>query len=222
MTGVQTCALPILLNTQIERHFGQISIAQSRNQVKAPTNSNRHIISKTLGNTSQASIAIGCRTMTNTDSDYATQSILIKLLGGYFGSRLMKTLREDKGLTYGVHAYTNHLLGGSYLQIAADVELKSVDYSVELIFNELDILRKNTVSTSELSLVKNYMMGEYVNDSNTVFDFASLYKKILMQGLPETYFESYYSSIATIHPEEILSLAQERFNPDTFYTVKVI
>jgi predicted Zn-dependent peptidase len=175
-----------------------------------------------LENTNQASIAIGCPTMANTEVNYPTQSILVKILGGYFGSRLMKTLREDKGLTYGVHAYTYHLLGGSYLQIAADVELKSVDYSIELIFEEVENLRKHGVSQDELSLVKNYMIGEYVNDSNTVFDFATLYNKIIMQNLPPTYYEYYYGQIAALKEDTILDFANELLTPADFYTIKVI
>jgi len=176
---------------------------------------------KELGNTSQASIAIGKPAISNTQEHYADYAFMTKLFGGYFGSRLMKKLREEEGLTYGIHAFNNQLRGGSYLQISADVELSSVDKSVKLILAEIDKLKQEDISLHEIDTVKNYMIGEYVNDSNTVFDFAELYKKILLQRLPEDYYEVFYQRISEIESEAVKAMAIESLDAKQFSVIKV-
>ena len=180
------------------------------------------IETKELSNTSQASIAIGKKAINNRQENYAEYAFMTKLLGGYFGSRLMKKLREEEGLTYGIHAFNNQLRAGSYLQISADVELSSVDKSVELILAEIEKLKQVDISLHEIDTVKNYMIGEFVNDSNTVFDFAELYKKLVLQNLPEDYYQVFYHKISQIEPEMIKSIALETLGVDQFYVIKVL
>ena len=178
-------------------------------------------ITKKLEQTSQASIALGSPTLGPDDENYPSHSFVVKLLGGYFGSRLMKTLREDKGLTYGVHAYFVQLRQGNFMQIAADVKLEAVDESVDIVGEEISRLLKEPVDRDELETVKNYMLGEYVNDTNTAFDFAGLYKKILVQQLPDNYFDRYYGKIARLSVDEVELIKLQVLIPESFTTVKV-
>jgi zinc protease len=176
---------------------------------------------KKIEGANQGSIALGKLTLNNRHSEYPGHALLIKLFGGYFGSRLMKTLREEEGLTYGIHAYTSHLKSGSYLQITSDIEHNSIDKGVDLIFAEMNKLTKDLVGPSELETVKNYMLGEMVNGSNNVFDFAELYKKIILQELPIDYYDSFYRDIANISSNDILVCAQQTLIPEEFSIVKV-
>ncbi len=206
-----------LLNNDLN-HLIQNS---SKDNVTQPAPDETKLISKNLINSKQASIAIGKEAIKITNPNYSTCALLTKILGGYFGSRLMKKLREEEGLTYGIHAYNVHLLSGSYLQISADVELTSVDKSVELVMAEIEILQTKGIAETELATVKNYMIGEFMNDSNTVFDFADLYKKLLLQKLPVNFYHDYYSKLSLIKPNEIITSAQELFKPGEFSIIKV-
>ena len=181
----------------------------------------KKIIEKTLANTSQASIALGIDLPGMKARHYPQAALLIKILGGYFGSRLMKKLREEEGLTYGIHAFPVHLKGGSYLQIQADVEKSSVDKSITICLAEIDKVTQYGMEQHELEIVRNYMLGEFVNESNTVFDFADLYKSILIQQLPVNYYESFYRTIQILKPEDIQDISQELFITDDFVKVKV-
>ncbi len=181
----------------------------------------KKIIEKKLTNTSQASIALGIDLPGMKARHYPQAALLIKILGGYFGSRLMKKLREEEGLTYGIHAFPVHLKSGSYLQIQADVEKLSVDKSITICLAEIDKVTQYGVEQQELEIVKNYMLGEFVNESNTVFDFADLYKSILIQQLPANYYESFYRTIQILKPEDIQDISQELFITDDFVKVKV-
>ena len=189
--------------------------------IDSPSSGSPKIETKELKDTSQASIAIGKLAIDNTHKNYADYAFMTKVFGGYFGSRLMKKLREEEGLTYGIHAFNNQLRGGSYLQISADVEINSVDKSVELILAEIDKLKQEDISLHEIDTVKNYMIGEYVNDSNTVFDFAELYKKLILQKLPDDYYQKFYSRVSNIEPGVVQSMAIETLDIEQLSIVKV-
>jgi zinc protease len=177
---------------------------------------------KKLANANQASLALGGPAINNKHQNFGTYAFMIKVLGGYFGSRLMKKLREEEGLTYGIHGFINHLQHGSYLQISADVEINSVDRSVELILAELLKLNEEVIPLNELDTVKNFMLGEFVNDSNTVFDFAELYKKLILQDLPEDYYQTFYHNISVINAEDIRGLALDNLQASKFSIIKVL
>ena len=209
------------VNQLLNSSFQGITLDFKAKSITHPTVGLFKTETKELGNTSQASIAIGKPAISNTQEHYADYAFMTKLFGGYFGSRLMKKLREEEGLTYGIHAFNNQLRGGSYLQISADVELSSVDKSVKLILAEIDKLKQEDISLHEIDTVKNYMIGEYVNDSNTVFDFAELYKKILLQRLPEDYYEVFYQRISEIESEAVKAMAIESLDAKQFSVIKV-
>ena len=204
----------------IENNFGDIPVSVNGVKTSEPIY-HPDVVEKQLIETTQASIALGCPAVGPQDIDYPLHSFTIKLFGGYFGSRLMKTLREDRGLTYGIHAYFVQLRQGNYLQIASDVKLEAVHESVDIVLEEITKLLNNPVSEDELSTVRNYMLGEYVNDSNNAFDFAGLYKKIIIQKLPESYFDTFYDRIANIYIEEVESIKSRVLNPGHISVVKV-
>jgi len=182
---------------------------------------NEKLITYNLKNTKQASIAIGKNTERITKNNYSSSALVSKIIGGYFGSRLMKKLREEEGLTYGIYANNVHLQSGSYLQITTDVELNSIDKSIDMIMAEIERIKKDTITKTELATVKNYMIGEYLADSNNVFDFSDLYKKLLFHGLPLNFYSDFYSKLSAIDVTEVSETAINLLNPSEFSIVKV-
>ena len=178
-------------------------------------------IEQRIDKANQASIALGFPSISIKDGQYPIYSFLIKILGGYFGSRLMKSLREEAGLTYGVHGYLLHLLQGSSLQITSDVKLEAIDESIDIVLHEIKQLLDNPIAADEINTVQSYMLGEYVNDSNTAFDFATLYKKIILQDLPENFYDSFYKQISSITPEILEELKCDVLNPERLSIIKV-
>ncbi len=220
----------ILLAGAYDNNVANSLVADSLNmhytyaqQVRADTRKNNMVspITKSIENATQASIAIGQHALSIRERSYPAYAFLIKILGGYFGSRLMKKLREEEGLTYGIYAYTTHLRSGSYLQIAADVTHDAVDKSIDLILDEINKLKHTKASSEEIDTVKNYLLGEYINNSTTVFDFADLYKKIITQGLRDDYYNSFYKEISSVTPKEVLSIASQVFTNKAFSIVRV-
>lgn len=204
----------------VEGNFGQIKILPHSDSVQEPVYATG-AQEKKLEHTSQASIALGGKALSILDRDYPVHSFIMKILGGYFGSRLMKNLREEKGLTYGIHAYFLQLRHGDFFQIASDVKLEAVDESIDTVKAEIERLLTSPIEEAEIDTVKNYMLGEYVNDSNTAFDYAGLYKKIILQQLPEDFFDNFYERISAVSVEEVESTKAEVIDPALLSVVKV-
>src|ERR1700709_917532 len=97
-----------------------------------------------------------------THRDYAGMTVLNTVLGGYFGSRLMSNIREDKGYTYGIGSAVVSLLHGGYFFIAAETGVKVTAPAITEIYKEIDRLKTEIIPDDELAMVKNYMSGSFL------------------------------------------------------------
>jgi predicted Zn-dependent peptidase len=140
--------------------------------------------------------------------DYLTLSLLVEALGGYFGSRLMQNIREEKGLTYGIYANLVTLQQASYLVIGADVKKDLRELAISEIHKEIAGMIEQPIDTDELNLVRNYMQGSFIGSLNTAFAIANRYKGIYHHGLPEDFYHHYVSSLNKITTDDLLQAAE--------------
>ena len=71
------------------------------------------------------------------------------VLGGYFGSRLMSNIREDKGLTYGIGSICIHQEESGYFSISTEVKGEGTKLALKEIYYELRRLREELISCLE-------------------------------------------------------------------------
>jgi predicted Zn-dependent peptidase len=138
-----------------------------------------------------------------TDPDYIALTMLNEILGGYFGSRLMKNIREEKGLTYGIYSGLAHPLHACYFTIGADVRKELLEQAREEIFKEVHLLTNELVGEDELDLVKNYMQGTFIASLNTPFAIAEKHKAIYCHQLPEDFYDRMVSQLAAVSAEQL-------------------
>jgi len=134
--------------------------------------------------------------------------VLNETLGGYFGSRLMKNLREKNGFTYGVYSAIISMRHEGFISIGTDVNKEHRNAALTQIKYEIERLCHEPIPAEELALVKNYMSGSYLKSVNTPIAIADLYKNISYHGLPQDYFDHYISHINAVTSEQLLALAQ--------------
>src|SRR5690606_31204651 len=91
--------------------------------------------------------------------DFPGLQVVNTLLGGYFGSRLMANIREDKGYTYGVSSGLASLKHSAFFTIASEVGVQVTAATLVEIEKEMRRLREEPVPETELATVRNYMMG---------------------------------------------------------------
>ncbi|HEX8547937.1 MAG TPA: pitrilysin family protein [Cytophagaceae bacterium] len=169
----------------------------------------------------QSSIRVGLPLFKMSDPDYFSSYIYIEILGGYFGSRLMKNIREDKGYTYGIHANFVTLKNAGYLAIGTDVKKEFTANTIEEIHKEINILNTELVEVEELNSVKNYLLGTFINSINTPFAIADKFKTIHFNSLDYSFYDKYIDSILHINSSQIQEVGKRYFNVDKLSEVVI-
>ncbi len=155
----------------------------------------------------QSAIRIGRVLFNKTHPDYFGMQVLNTVLGGYFGSRLMNNIREDKGYTYGIGSGIASLQEGGYFFIATEVGVDVCKEAVKEIFVEIKKLREELIPDEELDLVKNYLLGTFVRSIDGPFALSEKFISILEYKLDYSFYTAYLNAIRTITPAELRTLA---------------
>ncbi|MBA2406545.1 MAG: insulinase family protein [Chitinophagales bacterium] len=171
--------------------------------------------------TVQSGIRIGKMLANKLHPDYPSLRVLNTILGGYFGSRLMQNLREDKGYCYGIHSSIASYLHDAHLYISTEVGAEVTWNAVKEIYDELDRLKTEIVSQEELQLVKNYLLGVYLGDVDGALNVAEVLRGLIVYGLDEQFFYNLIESVKSVTPEEIQRLAIKYFDNSNMVEVVV-
>ena len=169
----------------------------------------------------QSAIRMGTLGIGRTHIDFPGFQVLNCLLGGYFGSRLMANIREDKGYTYGIGSAVVSLKDAGYFFIATEVGAEVCSSALDEIEKEIDILKTETVNEEELNLVRNYMLGSMLGSLENAFSHADKFKNVYFSGLDYSYYANYIHTVKTITPEQVTALANKYLNTDQFAKVVV-
>ncbi|MGB5028372.1 MAG: insulinase family protein, partial [Chitinophagaceae bacterium] len=148
--------------------------------------------------------------------------VLNALFGGFFGSRLMSNIREDKGYTYGIHSYLQNHIQHSAWMVSTEAGKDVCEAAITEVYKEMKDLREELVEEEELLLVRNYMMGGILGDLDGPFQIIARWKNIILNGLTEQYFYDSINTIKTISAEELQGLAQKYLQPEDFYELVVV
>jgi predicted Zn-dependent peptidase len=169
----------------------------------------------------QAALRLGFPSITRKHPDYYTLKILATVLGGYFGSRLMTNIREEKGYTYGIGASLSCLREGGSFSIATQTANEYVKPLIQEVYNEMEKLCKNPISKQELSMVRNYLLGETARAFDGTFSIADGYISLLANDLTPTFYEDQLKSIKEVSAENLQQMSINYFKKEDFYEVVV-
>ena len=154
--------------------------------------------------------------------DFQKAHVLNTLFGGFFGSRLMSNIREDKGYTYGIHSYFQNHVHASAWMISTEAGRDVCAATIAEVLKEMEILRNEPVAQDELDLVRNYMIGSLLGDLDGPFQLIGRWKNYALNGLDENYFYKSIETIKSVTPQELQTLANTYLQPDDFYELVVI
>jgi zinc protease len=167
----------------------------------------------------QTALRIGRPLFNNHHPDFIPLQILNTILGGYFGSRLMTSVREEKGLTYGIGSVIMPLKYSGLWAISSEVAGESRDKAIEAILEEFTRLQDQLVPEDELSMVKRYMMGEMLRNFDGPFSTADIYRTLQEYDMDFGFYDKMISTIRAITAEQIRALAKQYLQPDDFWIV---
>jgi zinc protease len=167
----------------------------------------------------QTAIRIGSLTINKRHPDYPGLKILNTILGGYFGSRLMKNIREEKGFTYGINSSVSSLNLSGYKVISTEVSPKNRQATIDEIYREICQLQNVPVNEEEMAVVRNYMSGEMVRMFDGPFAIAESFRSAWEFGLDNNYYYRLSEKILKIDPDEIIELARTYYKIDELYQI---
>ena len=156
----------------------------------------------------QSAVKLGGFTIMRSHPDYLKLRVLVTLLGGYFGSRLMSNIREDKGYTYGISMGTVQYPEAALIVVSTEAANEYVEPIIKEVYTEIDKLHHDLIGPDELTTVKNYMVGEMSRAYESAFSLSDAWMFIQTAGLDDNYYERSLNAIKTATAEELRELAQ--------------
>jgi zinc protease len=170
----------------------------------------------------QGSIRIARNFPNRHHPDFQRVQVLNNVFGGFFGSRLMTNIREDKGYTYGIYSYLVNNRQESALMISTEAGKEVCEPAIAEVYKEMQGLREELIDDEELQMARNFAIGTVLGDLDGPFHVASRWKSILLNGLDENYFREGIRIVKTITPEELRELAVKWLDPAEFFELVVV
>lgn len=206
----------------IEGVFNQIpnsgTITKSKLNLPVYHANKKHIPKK---DAVQNAIRIGKVLFNKNHQDYFDFQVLNTILGGYFGSRLMSNIREDKGYTYGIGSALVSLEDSGYFFISTEVGTDVFKAAIDEIYKEIKLLIEKPVDEEELSIVKNYLAGTLLRSLDGPFALAEKFKAAHIFGFDMNYYNQMLHHIHNICPQRVQELANQYLQPDTLTEIVV-
>lgn len=205
---------------EIDKAFGHMKSGKSLNELQSLHTSKADKVKIKKKDAIQSGIRIGKVLDVEFGSkDYFDLKIANVVLGGYFGSRLMSNIREDKGYTYGISSGIGAMEKVIYFVISTEVGANVTLPALEEINKELNALNNELVSEEELAMVKNYMLGSILKASDGPFSIEDLYKSIYFKGKTLDFYNAYVHRINEITPKDIQRIVQTYLTQESMLEV---
>lgn len=217
--------LPSDIRNLVEANFGNLPLSGSvrpeiKNAAILPVKEKKYRITNDPESV-QGAIRIARNFPNRHHPDFQKMQVLNNILGGFFGSRLMANIREDKGYTYGIHSYLLNLIQESALMISTEAGKDVTEDTIREVYLEMKRLCDEPVPEDELKTSKNFMIGTLLGDLDGPFQVAGRWKSLVLNNLTEDYFYRGIETIKSIRPAELQELANKYLNTTDFYELAV-
>lgn len=199
--------------------WGSSNKIEQKTHANNPVKTRQNFICKE--NAIQSAIRIGRPTFSKNHPDFPSFFFTNCLLGGYFGSRLMANIREDKGFTYGIGSNQINLVNGGYFFISTEVGKDVTQAALNEIYFELDRLRNEPVEADEIETVRNYLMGQMLHNIEGPFALAETFKSLHEFNLGYNFIDNWIDEIRSMNAEKIMRIANTYFKKEDLFELVV-
>ncbi|MBF9221495.1 M16 family metallopeptidase [Hymenobacter ruricola] len=172
-------------------------------------------------NAPQSTIVVGLPVVDPSHPDYIRMRVMNSLLGGSFGSRITRNIREDKGYTYSPYSSLNTRYRAGTWTETADVTTSETGNSLKEIMNEVERLQKEAPSADELKGIQNYEGGMFVLRNSTPDGIIGQLNTLDLHGLPDTYLTEQVKNINAVTPQQVSETARKYIRPEAMTIVVV-
>lgn len=216
--------LPTNIQALLNQYFGTLPFTKPsfilQNMATTPAIEKKYRIENDA-NAVQGAIRLAQPFPNRHHPDFKKAIVLNTVYGGFFGSRLMSNIREEKGYTYGIYSYIQNHLQQTAWVISTEAGKDVCEATIEEVYKEMKLLTETPIDDEELSLVRNYMIGGILGDLDGPFQIIAKWKNIILNNLDEQYFYDSVAAIKNTGAEELQALAKKYLQPQNFYELIV-
>ncbi len=210
-----------LLRNKLEKYIGRIPRGPGSEAFLPSVKPSPQKLKIDRPDSVQTAIRIGRRLFNRKHPDFNGMYVLNTILGGYFGSRLMENIREQKGYTYNIYSTHDAFLFDGYFYVGTEAGKDFVEQTTREIYQEMKRLQTEPVGADELEMVRNYLLGNLLTNLDGPFNVAEVVKTFVQEGLSLDDFDNLIGTIKNIGEEEIRSLAAKYLGPAEMIEVVV-
>lgn len=217
--------IPARIDALLDKYFGDLDLSgepPAQPEFVISPSAQRHSRVINDPESVQGAIRIASPFPTKHHPDFQKAQVLNTVFGGYFGSRLMSNIREDKGYTYGIHSYLQSYIREGVWMISTEAGKDVCEAAVKEVYVEMARLRAEPIGEEELRLVRNFLIGTLLGDMDGPFHLIGRWKNMILQGFDESFFKRSIEIIKTIGAGELQQLAEVYLQPERFYELIVL
>lgn len=207
--------------TLLEKHFEDLPLISGKNTESPPLSPTVGRQTETKASALQSSIRIGKWMIPLNHPDYLPLSLFNTILGGYFGSRLIRNIREEKGYTYGINSLLGNLNGNAYWMVTAEVKGGYGDEVIREVYKEIQRLTDEPISGEELEKIKNYLAGNLLANFSSPFDLMSHFQLVYFEGLDFSFYARKLAFIKNFDGSQLREIGEKYFSPKSMQEVIV-
>lgn len=198
----------------IERHLGDWSGTGPGHRTFEPRQrGGRRVVLVDRPGSVQSELRVGHLGIDRHHPRYFPAMVMAALLGGVFGSRLNRRLREELGYTYGARcSFDPRRASGPFTASAAVQTEVTVDAIRELL-GQLARIRDAAPDADELDDVRNFLVGVFPLRFETTSGIAAALEPLAIYDLPDDYWHAYRSHLEAVSAEDVLAAARELVRP---------
>lgn len=213
---------PEELGPAIDKIFGALPVQAGGNRIEDTNISNPGKIYLFEKDIPQTMIEIMLPAFDHKDPDYYALQVMNYVYGGAgFGSRLMESAREKRGLTYGIYTTLLNYRHADALSISTSTKTKSTEEMLSIIRAEMIRLQTEKIDEKELSDAKSYITGSMPLALDSTEDIADVVLNLRGNGLPINYLDHFAENINAVTADDVQRVARRVLNPGSMVVVMV-
>ncbi|WP_214102571.1 M16 family metallopeptidase [Acrocarpospora catenulata] len=164
----------------------------------------------------QSLIRLRAQAVATGDQLYPALFLASSVMGGYFSSRLPRSLREDKGYVYGVSAFFDTRPGSGLLAIEADTAAPTTDATMEALTAELRRMRTHPPTRQEIHGARTYALGSMATRLAPRPALASAFADLAAKAVDPCWLLDFPRRLAAVTPDAVVAAAEEFLAPERF------
>jgi predicted Zn-dependent peptidase len=169
----------------------------------------------------QSTVWVGLPVADPTSPNWVRFNVTDALLGGAFGSRITRNIREDKGYTYSPFSFVWARPKTAVWIEQADVTTAVTGPSLKEIFGEIDKLRTEAPPPAELKGIQNNLVGIFVIQNNSRQGVINQLQFVDQHGLGDAYLAGYVKNVLAVTPDQVKQITVQYLDPSKM-TIAVV